>query len=50
MIFLNFVQASLEEAKSRAQSEMEDIEKKSSEIKDVMSDLRTKLYAKFFIT
>lgn len=38
---------SLEEAKSRAQAEMEGIEKKCSEIKDIMSDLRTKLYAKF---
>ncbi|XP_034249870.1 prefoldin subunit 4 [Thrips palmi] len=40
-------QASLEEAKARAQAEMKEIEKKSGDIKEVMSDLRTKLYAKF---
>lgn len=40
-------QSSLEEAKSLAQSEMGELEKKCSEIKDVMTDLRTKLYAKF---
>lgn len=44
---LLLLQASLDEAKTRAQSDMKEIEKKSSDIKEVMSDLRTKLYAKF---
>ncbi|KAK3916716.1 Prefoldin subunit 4 [Frankliniella fusca] len=40
-------QSSLEEAKSRAEAEMVEIDQKCSEIKEIMSDLRAKLYAKF---
>ncbi|KAE8740393.1 hypothetical protein FOCC_FOCC014097 [Frankliniella occidentalis] len=40
-------QSSLEEAKSRAESEMAEIDQKCGDIKEIMSDLRAKLYAKF---
>ncbi|XP_046752834.1 probable prefoldin subunit 4 [Diprion similis] len=40
-------QKSLEEAKAKKQAEIADLERKSSELKAVMSDLKAQLYAKF---
>ncbi|KDR16741.1 probable prefoldin subunit 4 [Zootermopsis nevadensis] len=40
-------QKMLDEAKSRVQSEIEDLELKCAELRSIMSDMKTQLYAKF---
>lgn len=40
-------QKMLDEAKSRVQSEIEDLESKCAELRDIMTDMKTQLYAKF---
>lgn len=37
----------LDEAKTRVHSEIEDLESKCSELRTIMSDMKTQLYAKF---
>jgi prefoldin subunit 4 len=37
----------LDEAKSRVQSDIEDLELKCAELRSIMSDMKTHLYAKF---
>ncbi|XP_069701625.1 prefoldin subunit 4 [Periplaneta americana] len=40
-------QKMLDEAKSRVQSEIEDLESKCAELRNIMGDMKTQLYAKF---
>lgn len=40
-------QKMLDEAKSRVQSDIEDLELKCAELRSIMSDMKTHLYAKF---
>ena len=41
------LQKMLDEAKTRVQSEIEDLESKCTELRTIMSDMKTQLYAKF---
>jgi prefoldin subunit 4 len=41
------LQKMLDKAKSRVQSEIEDLELKCAELRSIMSDMKTQLYAKF---
>jgi prefoldin subunit 4 len=37
----------LDETKTRVQSEIKDLESKCTELRNIMSDMKTQLYAKF---
>jgi len=41
------LQKMLDEAKTRVQSEIKDLESKCAELRNIMSDMKTQLYAKF---
>ena len=47
LISLSFMQEKLEEAKEKIKKDVEKINEECGNIKSIMSDLKTQLYAKF---